>query len=70
MFYDLSHQRREKIALTLGKTTKVKRGMKLFSLGDSNIDGVYLILKGEFEVLKVIDFDGLSSRELKVFQNI
>ena len=33
--------------------------MKLFSLGDANIDGVYLILKGEFEVQKVIDFDGL-----------
>jgi CRP-like cAMP-binding protein len=33
--------------------------MNLFIEGDQNIDGVYLILSGEFEVLKTIDFEGI-----------
>ena len=31
--------------------------MNLFTEGDKNIQGVYLIHKGEFEVLKTIEFD-------------
>jgi len=48
----------EKIAMKLGNIKKIKRGMNLFKEGDT-INGVYLVLKGEFEILKTIDFDGL-----------
>ena len=41
----------------MGKSKIIKRGMNLFTEGDKNIQGVYLIYKGEFEVLKTIDFD-------------
>ena len=63
LFYHLNHQCREKIAIALGKSKTILRGMNLFTEGDKKIDGVYLIHKGEFEVVKTINFEGLNQQQ-------
>ena len=39
----------------MSKVKNSKRGQVLYTQGDKNVDGVYIVYKGEFELTKVVE---------------